>query len=77
MRILVALPWLAGPHPSTLGSLRGGSLRVGPHDRVVGQGRQPAFAWALGRSPGAPYHGPALLGTFGISSRIVNGLAAL
>ena len=32
------------------------------------------FAWALGRSLGAPYHGPVLLGVFGLLSGIANGL---
>jgi hypothetical membrane protein len=32
------------------------------------------FAWALGRHLGAPHHGPVLLGIFGISSCIANGL---
>lgn len=32
------------------------------------------FAWALGRTLGAPYHGPILLAVFGISSCIANGL---
>lgn len=32
------------------------------------------FAWALGRTLGPPYRGPALIGAFGISSFIANGL---
>lgn len=32
------------------------------------------FAWALGRTLGPPYRGPALIGVFGISSCIPNGL---
>jgi hypothetical membrane protein len=33
-----------------------------------------AFTWALGRTLGPPYRGPALLAVFGISSCIANGL---
>jgi hypothetical protein len=32
------------------------------------------FAWALGRHLGAPHRGPVLLGVFGVSSCIANGL---
>ncbi|HSJ29637.1 MAG TPA: DUF998 domain-containing protein [Acidimicrobiia bacterium] len=33
-----------------------------------------AFAWALARSLGRPYLGPALVGVFGVSAAIANGL---
>lgn len=32
------------------------------------------LAWALGRTLGPPYRGPALIGVFGVSSCIANGL---
>jgi hypothetical membrane protein len=33
-----------------------------------------AFAWSLGRTLGKPYTGPVLIGVFGVSAAIANGL---